>query len=488
MNINRHKRARNNLGKVLAAFFGCVALAVGLAVPAYGQATLNEQEISCATAADSTHLGNGCVVEYPKVTTPGKDEVPAVIGVYKVTIDGVESFVTGTITIGTASTLTVTDEEGVAVSPAETIAYDGSTPGPSLTVETVRAPVALNPKIVEVSTDVGSDSIAIGNTHTYTDDEGTDVTVATVVKGEDSIAIGNGASVGKVNEAKSLAPAVVGVYKVTIDGVESFVTGTITIGTASTLTVTDEEGVAVSPAETIAYDGSTPGPSLTVETVRAPVALKPAELATRDAAERATAIGTKAHVSGHEGVAIGANSEAGEKGTAIGAGASAGDNGIAIGAGAEAGANQIRIGADHTDVQIGDYNLGTIRGATETNAGGIATNRSGIATNTAGISTNAGGISDNGARIDTNVADISTNADDIETNTAGIATAVALAGLPVFKGGTGGWGIALGSFESETAVAIGANYNLNEGSSLIRFGISTSSGGTSGTIGFGKGF
>ena len=250
---------------------------------------------------------------------------------------------------------------------------------------------------------------------------------------------------------------------------------------------------------------------------------------TSQAADNAVAIGANSRVEPEatNSVAIGADSSVtGDGGVAIGAGASAGENGIAIGAEVEAGENQIRIGNTEgdnaqTDIKIGAYDIGVIAAATENtvgtntigdneaaidaitdvngpvstntdlisdNAGGIATNVTDISTNAGGIATNVTDISANGVRIDTNAGNIATNADDIETNTAGIATAVALAGLPVFKGGTGGWGIALGSFEGETAIAIGANYNLNEGSSLIRFGISTSSGGTSGTIGFGKGF
>ena len=87
----------------------------------------------------------------------------------------------------------------------------------------------------------------------------------------------------------------------------------------------------------------------------------------------------------------------------------------------------------------------------------------------------------------TNSGNIARNSDDIETNRAGIASAIALASLPVLPGGSGNWGIALGSFDSETAVAVGANWNVSD-SSNIKVGISSSSGETSAGIGFGMRF
>ena len=172
---------------------------------------------------------------------------------------------------------------------------------------------------------------------------------------------------------------------------------------------------------------------------------------------------------GDDGTAIGVGaSVTGEGGTAIGAGAEVtGTDGIAIGRGVTAGENQIRIGAgDQTDVRIGAYDIGT--------------NTRNIATNLASINTNSAGIA-------TNLASINTNRASIDTNRAGIATAVALASLPVINGARGGWSIAAGSFDSESAIAIGANFNVGQ-NATIRFGVSTSSGETSGAIGFGMGF
>ena len=127
---------------------------------------------------------------------------------------------------------------------------------------------------------------------------------------------------------------------------------------------------------------------------------------------------------------------------AIGDGAAVvGDNGIAIGAGAVAEANQIRIGSNQTDVQIGAYNLAEIR----------------------------------------------TNTADIQTNRAGIASAVAIANLPAVQGPTGGWSLALGSFDGETAIAGGINFDVLS-SSIVKISVASSDGETSAGIGFGMGF
>ena len=119
-----------------------------------------------------------------------------------------------------------------------------------------------------------------------------------------------------------------------------------------------------------------------------------------------------------------------------------GNNGIAIGANVSAEANQIRIGRDNqTDVRIGAYHLSAI----------------------------------------------STNTADIQTNRAGIASAVAIANLPSVQGPKGGWSLALGSFDGETAIAGGINFDVLS-SSIVKIGIASSDGETSAGIGFGMGF
>lgn len=205
---------------------------------------------------------------------------------------------------------------------------------------------------------------------------------------------------------------------------------------------------------------------------------------------REVAIGRNARVTGEQSIAIGRdarvgatptgsgaqpNANAAENSVAIGAGASVsggshnsvaigqgatvtGANGIAIGRGATAAANQIRIGGDQTDVRIGSYNL---RGMEQS-----------ITANAAGLRTNA--------------ARINGNADDIETNRAGVAMALSLGALPQFREGNS-WGIAASTFESETAIAFGANFDMGA-DRVVRVGISSAGGETSGAVGFGMKF
>ncbi len=208
------------------------------------------------------------------------------------------------------------------------------------------------------------------------------------------------------------------------------------------------------------------------------------------------AIGAGAEVNGENSIAIGAGAKAGKGATALGAGAKVtGDNGIAIGAGAEAGENEIVIGNERQKkVTIGGFNLADITDDITTNTGNITTNTGNIATNTGNITTNAGNITTNAGNIATNAGNIATNAGNIATNTSninvnrsGIAMAMAMSNLPTVKGDNGGWGIAGGSFDGESALAVGANFNVgNQG--VAKISISSSSGETSFGLGYGMGF
>ena len=170
---------------------------------------------------------------------------------------------------------------------------------------------------------------------------------------------------------------------------------------------------------------------------------------------RATAVGANSTVTGHNGVAIGFE-------------ATAAENGIVIGT------------ADQTAV-IGGVDLAGIA----TNTGNITTNTGNITTNTGNITTNTAGIATNTGNITTNTAGIATNKNAIDTNRSGIAMSVALAHLPTIKGG--GWGIAAGTFDSETAIAVGAHFGVQQ-NAFIKVGAASSGGETSFGIGYGKGF
>ncbi|WP_424946899.1 YadA-like family protein [Candidatus Spongiihabitans sp.] len=152
-----------------------------------------------------------------------------------------------------------------------------------------------------------------------------------------------------------------------------------------------------------------------------------------------------------------------------------GAGGIAIGAEVEAGENAIVIGTDAHSVEIGGVDINAVH-TTLTDADTALGVR--IGANTAGIARNADDI---GA----NTAGIARNADDIETNRSGIAMSVALAHLPTIKGG--GWGIAAGTFDSETAIAVGAHFEVQQ-NAFIKIGGASSGGETSFGVGFGKGW
>ena len=169
------------------------------------------------------------------------------------------------------------------------------------------------------------------------------------------------------------------------------------------------------------------------------------------APDNSIAIGTDATVEakGEDGIAIG------RKASVTGAG------GIAIGAEVEAGENATVIDTDAHSVEIGGVDINAVH-TTLTDADTAL-----------------------GVRIGANTAGIARNADDIETNRSGIAMSVALAHLPTIKGG--GWGIAAGTFDSETAIAVGAHFEVQR-NAFIKIGGASSGGETSFGVGFGKGW
>ena len=270
--------------------------------------------------------------------------------------------------------------------------------------------------------------------------------------GEGSISIGSGATVVSVSTAAQRAtppPAVTGTLTLaqtigTVDysgGAAVIIetdpeTGRSTVYAASDINRQSPITLTDSAGDDLAF-------TLMRTVTQAPT--PPASLPQTAAVEGAVAIGAGAsvtHLEDANGDAIldadGASTPA-HRGVAIGNNAKVtGENGIAIGANAEAGANEIRIGTNQSEVFIGPYDLGQI-------------------------------------------------SDDVETNRAGIASAVALANLPSVQGPDGGWSLALGSFDGETAVAGGINFDFRQ-IGTIKIGVASSGGETSAGVGFGMGF
>ena len=343
------------------------------------------------------------------------------------------------------------------------IASTGTIPADPGTLDVIAIPRA-----VERGTAVGADA-------TVQSDDGTALGAGARVAGVGSVAIGRNAQVGTVGVIGS--PEVLGVYNVIRDPytvgtatVSGRVTGTgagayivlsedhPTLGAAGTrveLTASAEEIVAstttVPGTFTIAYEavaettttdngltgrlegnvltltapGTVGGVSLPVGAV---VNLGTDTVVITSYSPEVTAFNDV--VTANNAVAIGKNASV------------TGDNGIAIGADVTAAADQIRIGNENqTDVRIGAYHLSAI----------------------------------------------STNTADIQTNRAGIASAVAIANLPAVQGPKGGWSLALGSFDGETAIAGGINFDVLS-SSIVKISVASSDGETSAGIGFGMGF
>ena len=473
------KNRQSDFGKALGSWLGCAVLFTGLALPAYGQ--VDEQDADCATTDRAGEIANGCTLTYDKVTTPAvkaKAAVDAVPGVYNIKLGkgndaATYEGVTGTITVGAESVLILatedtTDSDGDGNNM--TVTYNGSQ---TIEVEQVTAPVAAVPEvvaIVAVTTEVGGVSTAIGE--------------GSITKGVGSIAIGEGATVGSVIpavEAKAAVDAVPGVYNIKLgEGNDAAtyagVTGAITVGAESVLILatedtTDSDGDGNNM--TVTYNGSQ---TIEVEQVTAPVAAVPEVVAVpekRGAVEGAIAVGTKASATGDSGVAIGSGATAAENGIAIGGSRDLNGDGDSIDEGefVVAGANEIVIGRTGQSAVIGGVDLA-----------GIATNATDILTNTDGIATETAARTEADAALGVR---INANKTAIDTNRSGIAMSVALAHLPTIKGG--GWGIAAGTFDSETAIAVGAHFGVQQ-NAFIKVGAASSGGETSFGIGYGKGF
>ncbi|WP_423908385.1 beta strand repeat-containing protein [Candidatus Spongiihabitans sp.] len=460
------------------------------------------------------------------MTTPAvlaEAAVDAVPGVYDITLgEGTDAptyvGVTGMLTIGTESVLTLatedtTDSDGDG--NTMTVTYNGSQ---TIAIKEVTAPIAGKAAVDAVdavTTEVGGVSTAIGD--------------GSITKGVGSIAIGEGATVGRVIpavEAKAAVDAVPGVYDITLgEGNDAptynGVTGNIIVGQESILMLatedtTDSDGDG--NTMTVTYNGSQ---TIAIKEVTAPVAGEAEVVAMderRGAVENALAIGAAASATGNNGVALGSGATAAENGIAIGGRRDLNGDGDTDDEGETviAGENEIVIGRAGQTAVIGGVDLAGIATNTvgiatntagitantagitantagitantvgiATNTAGIATNTAGIATNTAGIATNTAGIATNTAGIATNTAGIATNKNAIDTNRSGIAMSVALAHLPTIKGG--GWGIAAGTFDSETAIAVGAHFSVQQ-NAFIKVGAASSGGETSFGIGYGKGF
>ncbi|MFN4186768.1 MAG: YadA C-terminal domain-containing protein [Acinetobacter johnsonii] len=167
--------------------------------------------------------------------------------------------------------------------------------------------------------------------------------------------------------------------------------------------------------------------------------------------------------------------------------------------------NTANITTNTNDIATNRTNIATNTANITTNTNDIATNRTNIATNTANITTNTNDIATNRTNIATNTANITTNTNDIAANKtkiasnsaaialntseilnlrsdmnskfenidhkldsqkneyrAGIASLAAMSNIPNVSGQTFSVGFGIGQFRDQSAIAAGANWNLNE--------------------------
>jgi YadA-like membrane anchor domain len=173
--------------------------------------------------------------------------------------------------------------------------------------------------------------------------------------------------------------------------------------------------------------------------------------------------------------------------------------------GAQLYTTNTNVSTNTNDIATNRTNIATNTANITTNTNDIATNRTNIATNTANITTNTNDIATNRTNIATNTANITTNTNDIATNKtkiasnsaaialntseilnlrsdmnskfenidhkldsqkneyrAGIASLAAMSNIPNVSGQTFSVGFGIGQFRDQSAIAAGANWNLNE--------------------------
>jgi|GEM_PF-2700807 len=152
--------------------------------------------------------------------------------------------------------------------------------------------------------------------------------------------------------------------------------------------------------------------------------------------------------------------------------------------GAQLYTTNTNVSTNTNDIATNRTNIATNTANITTNTNDIATNRTNIATNTANITTNTNDIAANKTKIASNSAAIALNTSEIlnlrsDMNSkfenidhkldsqkneyrAGIASLAAMSNIPNVSGQTFSVGFGIGQFRDQSAIAAGANWNLNE--------------------------
>ena len=164
--------------------------------------------------------------------------------------------------------------------------------------------------------------------------------------------------------------------------------------------------------------------------------------------------------------------------------------------------NETGIGANTTNITANTTAIGVERGRIDQNVMDIATNATGVMTNAGNIMANEMNIGSNLAAIGVNTGAIDANATNITANErnisgntamigelseslevvrAGVAASMALAGMPAINGR--GISIGVGSFDGESAFAVG--FQIQNESTSFKVGVTSSGGATGAAAGVG---
>ena len=111
----------------------------------------------------------------------------------------------------------------------------------------------------------------------------------------------------------------------------------------------------------------------------------------------------------------------------------------------------------------------------------VASNTASISSNDMRITANAGDISTNQANIASNATAIMTNREQIDVVRAGVAASMALAGMPAINGR--GISIGVGSFDGESAFAVG--FQIQGEMASFKIGLTSGGGATGASAGVG---
>ena len=154
-------------------------------------------------------------------------------------------------------------------------------------------------------------------------------------------------------------------------------------------------------------------------------------------------------------------------------------------------ANEMAIGVNAGDIAMNADDIMTNAGNIAANEMAIGVNAGDIAANMGRISSNASDIASNTAAIGSNRSSIMQNAgrigelsEDLDVVRAGVAASMALAGMPAINGR--GISIGVGSFDGESAFAVG--FQIQGEQASFKIGVTSSGGETGASAGVGFNF